>query len=276
MNSSVELDAAESAICRALLEGDSPKKFEDEKEEDAKPRYATFEIMANAGERALEMLQVPPLKQSMLIQSVADERGEVWIAVLPLAQGLFALANGESSKEDRIKAVRYITRMNPATGAVLHGLVKRVEIASIEPCGNGPQLVVRADGLWTLLTAIAPNKIVMPTRMKLYEAVRMRFGGVPLPRRRRASSSDEEEEPRRKRAAVKHHTASETKAFDALKMLHVEQQAARTAEINDVIRLEHIIATGRDNKLRALREEVRLRAEMAALPREGTSSMMMQ
>jgi hypothetical protein len=34
---------------------------------------------------------------------------------------------------------------------------------------QGPQLVVRTDGLWTFLTSIAPNKIIMATRMRLYE-----------------------------------------------------------------------------------------------------------
>ena len=32
-----------------------------------------------------------------------NQEGEVWIAALPLAQGLFALTNGETSKDDRIK-----------------------------------------------------------------------------------------------------------------------------------------------------------------------------
>jgi hypothetical protein len=67
-------------------------------------------------------------------------------AVLPLAQGLFALTHGEPSKDDRVKAERYITRMNPATGAVPQGLARRAEIASIGPCGNGPQLGVRPGG----------------------------------------------------------------------------------------------------------------------------------
>ena len=37
--------------------------------------------------------------------------------------------------------------------------------------------------------------------------------------------------------------------LDALKLLHEQQQLARTAEINDVMRLENILATGRENKV---------------------------
>ncbi len=91
-----------------------------------------------------------------------------------------------------------------------------------------------------------------------------------IQKKKRAETESSEEEPQHRR---KPQRSDKNEALVALKMLHVEQQAARTAEIDDVMRLEKILAAGRDNKLKALREEVRLRAEM--LPRDD-SSMMMQ
>ncbi len=121
----------------------------------------------------------------------------------------------------------------------------------------------------------------------MHQAVRKRFGGAPLPpqamasakhrdnddvrekkkiqKKKRAETESSEEEPQHRRKR-----SDKNEALDALKMLHVEQQAARTAEIDDVMRLEKILAAGRDNKLKALREEVRLRAQ------RDDSSMMMQ
>ena len=70
-----ELDAVDdAAVCKALAEGVSAEAMEPEaKEPEAKQRYAVFEIMENEGERALAMVQVPPLKQALLIQSVEDK-----------------------------------------------------------------------------------------------------------------------------------------------------------------------------------------------------------
>ena len=72
-----ELDAVDdAAVCKALAESvsaEEPQRGEPSEAPEAKQRYAVFDIMENEGERALAVVQVPPLKQALLIQSVEDK-----------------------------------------------------------------------------------------------------------------------------------------------------------------------------------------------------------
>lgn len=158
-------------------------------------RYAVFDpIICERAHKPTAMILYPFSK--IPISTPSFYWGEnVYISALPLAQALIsgsAMA-AETAKEDRIKASRFICRFSVFTGKALSDTVKRNT--------QDNTLVVRADGLWNFLTSVAPNKISMAVRMRVYETARAHFGGPPLPAdlkpmgRPTDSSEEEEEDP---------------------------------------------------------------------------------
>lgn len=307
------------------------------KSEFEKPqRYATFDpIVCERVDEPTKMIQYPFLKEAIPTSSFF--LGElVYIAALPLAQ---ALIGGSSmatatAKEDRVKASRFICRFSVLTGKALADSVKRNTIENA--------LVVRLDGLWNFLTAIAPNKISMNVRMSVYETLRTHFGGPLLPMglllvpsskkevvghddtkhdnddatsmmkpssriKKEPRHAEEEEKPnpydstttnlhhRKKKREEDdstkdhhdHHRSTEFKRSHASSRLHnhihddelafneavltsrvrLDAQAkhARAIALRDMIHKEEILEEGRCNLIRALKKELQLRKEIAAI-----------